>query len=63
MRSRTRSMDAPIVQKENLALALQLAVNGIANNSLIIGGDHCLDRQPVERWRFDRGHVFYADQR
>jgi len=52
-----------IVQKENLTLALQLTIDGIANNSLFIGGDHCLDGQPVERRRFDRGHVLHTHQR
>ena len=51
-----------IVQEENLTLALQFTIDGIANNSFIISGDHCLDGQPVEWRRFDRGHVLHTHQ-
>ena len=51
------------MQEEDLSLALQLAFDGVANDAFVITADHRLDRQPVERRRFDRGHVLHADER
>ena len=50
-----------IMQKKNLALPLQLAIDGIANNSLNITTNHRFDRQPILRRGFDGRHVFNAD--
>ena len=61
--ARTLNGHYPVVQKENLALPLQFAIDRIANDPLVVGGHHRLHRQTV-KWRgLNRGHVFYAHQR
>src|SRR5207302_9430670 len=52
-----------VVQKISLALALELALDRVANKSLVVTGDDCFDRQTVERRRFNGRHVFRADER
>ena len=52
-----------IVQKENLTLALELVIDRIANNPFVVTAYRCLDGQPIERRRLDRGHVFDSDER
>ncbi len=52
-----------VVQKENLTLPLQLAIDRVANDSLIVTADDRFDRQTIERRRLNRGHVFHADER
>src|SRR5205807_2412854 len=52
-----------VVQKINLALALELAVDRVANDPLIVAAHDCLNRETIERRRLDRGHVFHADER
>ena len=62
--SRTRWIDLhAVVQEENLALALEFAIDRVANDPLVVTADHGLDRQPIERRRLDRRHVFHADER
>src|SRR5713226_8965245 len=51
------------MQKEDLALPLQFTIDCVANDPLIIGGDHRLHGQSVERRGLNRGHVFYAYKR
>src|SRR5439155_21109767 len=61
--ARTVAGHYPVVQKENLALPLQLAIDRIANTPLVVGGHHGLHWQTV-KWRgLNRRHVFYAHQR
>src|SRR5438067_5734942 len=50
-----------IMQKKNLALPFQLALDGIANNSLVITTDYGFDPKPILRRRYDARHVFDAD--
>src|SRR5439155_22628953 len=50
-----------MMQKKNLAQQFQLALDGIANNSLVITTDYGFDRKPILRRRFDGRHVFDAD--
>ena len=52
-----------VVEEINLALALQFAVDRIADNALVVTADDRFDRQTIERRRLDRGHVFHADER
>ena len=52
-----------IVQEVNLALPLELAIDRVANDSLVVSANDRLDRQAIERRRFDRGHVFHAHER
>src|SRR5207253_11342314 len=40
-----------IVQKKDLPLPLQLAINGVANNSLVITTNDGFDRKPILRDR------------
>ena len=49
------------MQKINLALALELAIDRVANDALVVTANHRLDRQPIERRRLDRRHVFDPD--
>ena len=43
-----------VVEKINLTLALNLAINGVANDALIVAANDCFNGQPIERRRFDR---------
>ena len=52
-----------VVQKVNLALAFKLAIDCVANNSLVVTANDRFDRQPIERRRFNRRHVFRTDER
>ena len=55
MRSRMRSIDLhAVVQEIDLALAFELAIDRVANDPLVVAADDRLDRQPIERRRFDR---------
>ena len=42
-----------IVQKENLTLSLDLAIDGVANDSLIVTADHRFHWQAIERRRLN----------
>ena len=60
-----RSVDRldAVMQKENLTLPLEFAIDRVANEPLIIPRHHRFHRQAIE-WRgLNRGHVFYADER
>jgi len=50
-----------IVQEVNLALAFQLAIDCVADDALVVPTNDGLDREAIERRRFDRRHVFYPD--
>ena len=52
-----------IVQEKHLALSLQLAIDRVANNSFVVTANDGFNRQPIERRRFDRGHVFHTNER
>jgi hypothetical protein len=52
-----------VVEKENLAAALQLAQDGIADHAIIVTRDIGLDRQPVERRRLDDAQIADSHQR
>ena len=51
----------PIVQEKNLTLALELAIDRVANDAFVVATNDRLDRKPIERWRLDRRHVFHPD--
>ena len=51
-----------IMQIEHLALAVDLALDGVADNSLVVLRDNRLDWQTVLRRSFDRAHVARAGQ-
>ena len=53
----------PIVKKEYLPAALELAQNGIADHPLIVAGNVGLNRQAVHRRRFDDAQIADADHR
>ena len=53
----------PVVQEEDLAPAVDLALDGVADDALVVGGDDGLHRQPVVRRRLDGAHVARAGQR
>src|SRR5690242_4245460 len=50
------------MQKINLALPFQLAIDCVANDSFVVNADNSFERQTIERRRFNRRHVFYADE-
>src|ERR1700680_4295366 len=52
-----------VVQKENLPLPLELALDGVANDPLVVTTDHGFDGQTIERRCFNGRHVLYADER
>ena len=52
-----------VVQKINLALTFDLAINRVSNDSFVVTADDCFHRQAVQRRRFDRRHVLHADER
>ena len=52
-----------VMQKIDLALSFQLAIDGVANDSLVVAANHRFDREAIERRRFNRRHVFRADER
>src|SRR5207302_10668182 len=52
-----------VVQKINLALSLQFAIDRIANDTFVVAADDCLHGQTIERRRFNGGHIFHADER
>ena len=52
-----------VVQEIDLALALELAIDRVADDALVVTADDRLDRQAIERRRLDRGHVFHAHER
>ena len=52
-----------VVQKIDLALSFQFAIDRVANDSLIVAAHDRFDRQPIEWRRFNRRHVFRADER
>src|SRR5206468_4835244 len=51
-----------VMEKINLSLAVELAVNGVANNAFVVAADDGFDWEPVQRRGLDRRHVFNADQ-
>ena len=70
--SRTKFRDAiahaldrlhAVVQEIDLALPFQLAIDRVANDALVVAANNRFDRQPIERRRLDRRHVFHADER
>ena len=52
----------PVVQKENLTLPLELALDRIANDPLVVTAHDRFNRETIERRRLNRRHVFYSDQ-
>ena len=52
-----------VVQKENLPAAVQFALDGVADDALVVLGDDGFDRQAVMRRRLDGAHVARAGQR
>ena len=52
-----------VVQKINLTLTFEFAIDRVSNNSLVVTANDCFDWQTVERRRFDRGHVLRANER
>ena len=52
-----------VVQEEDLPAAVQLALDGIADDALVVLRDDGLDRQPVLRRRLDGAHVARAGER
>ena len=52
-----------VVEKEDLAAALELAQDRIANQALVVAGHVGLNRQPVHRRRLDDTQVTDAHQR
>ena len=51
-----------VVQKINLTLPFELAIDRVPDNSFVVTADDCFHRQPVERRRLDGGHIFRADK-
>src|SRR5207244_5169799 len=51
-----------VVQKINLTLTFELAIDRVPNNPLVVAADDCFHRQTIERRRLDGGHVFHADE-
>ena len=52
----------PIVQKENLAASIQLALDRIAYRALVVLGDDRLNGQTIVGWCLDRAHVASASE-
>ena len=52
-----------VVQEKDLAAPVQLALNGIADDTLVVLSDDGFDRQPVLRRRLDGAHVTGAGER
>jgi len=52
-----------VVEKEYLAAAIQLALDGLADEALVVGGDDGLDGQAVVRGRLDGAQVARAGER
>ena len=52
-----------VVQEKNLSAAVQFALDGVADQALVVGGRNRLDRQAVMRRRLDGAHVARAGQR
>ena len=53
----------PVVQVENLAAAVNLVADGVADDAFVVRADDGLDRQAVGRRGFDGAHFPQADQR
>ena len=53
----------PVVDVEDLAAAVQLAVDRLADQAVVVLGDARPDRQPVLGRRLDDAQVAHADQR
>ena len=51
-----------VVQKENLPAAIQLALDGVANDAFVVLRHDGLDRQAVVRRRLDGAHVARAGE-
>ena len=56
-------VDDAVVQVKNLASAIELALDGVANDALVVLRDDGFDGQTVLRRRFDRAHVARAGER
>ena len=56
-------VDDAIVQEENLAAAIEFALNGVANDALVVLRDDRFDGQTILRRSFDRAHVARAGER
>ena len=52
-----------VVQKENLPAAIQLALDGVADDAFVVLRHDGLDRQAVVRRRLDGAHVARAGER
>src|SRR5262249_45336983 len=52
-----------IMEIENLAFAIELALDGVSNQSLIILGDDGLNGQPILWRRLDGAHVTRTGER
>ena len=53
----------PVVQKINLPAAREFALDGIADDALVVAADDGLDRLTIRRRGFDHGHVPRAHER
>ena len=53
----------PVIDVENLAAALQLALDDLFDQIVVVGGDESLDRQTLFRRRLDHGEIADACQR
>ena len=47
----------PVVQKINLPAACEFAIDGVADDALVVATDDSLDRLAIRRRGFDHGHV------
>ena len=52
----------PVVQKENLPAAIQLPLDGIADDLFVKLDHRGLDRQPILRWRLNGAHIARAGE-
>ena len=52
-----------VVEEEDLAAALQFALDGIADDAFVVGADMGSDRHAIGRGGFDRAHVARTHER
>ena len=53
----------PVVQKINLPAARVFAIDGVADDALVVTANDSFDRLAIRRWGFDHGHVPRAHER
>jgi hypothetical protein len=51
-----------VVQEEDLASAIEFALDGVADDAFVVGGDDGFDGEPVLGWSFDGAHVARAGE-